>query len=76
MKQWTSSSEINPITHSWMRNKSIKGMSLLHLAARLGYTRLVNKFLAWQSENSNMVLDMEINALSQDNEGFTPLVNV
>lgn len=51
-------------------------MSLLHLAARLGYTRLVNKFLSWQSENPNIVLNMEIDALSQDNEGFTPLVCV
>lgn len=74
-KQWRSSSAINSIsTLSWPRNKSIKGMSLLHLAARLGYTRLVNKFLSWQSENPNSVLDMEMNALSQDNEGFTPLV--
>lgn len=76
MKQWRSSSVINPITLSWRKNESIKGMSLLHLAARLGYTRLVNTFMTWQSENPNIILDMEINALSQDNEGFTPLVCV
>lgn len=76
MKQWRLSSTINPIDSSWTRSESINGMSLLHLAARLGYTRLVDKFLSWQSENPNIVLDMEINALSQDNEGFTPLVCV
>lgn len=51
-------------------------MSLLHLAARLGYTRLVNTLLSWQSENPNVILDIEIDALSQDNDGFTPLVCV
>lgn len=76
MKQWRSPSPIDPITLSWTANENIKGMSLLHLAARLGYTRLVDKFLSWQSENPNIVLDVEMDALSQDNEGFTPLVCV
>lgn len=76
MKQWRSTSGINSVALSWPKNESIKGMSLLHLAARLGYTRLVKTFLTWQSENPNIVLDMEIDALSQDNEGYTPLVCV
>lgn len=50
-------------------------MSLLHLAAFLGYTRLVSALLTWRSENPNVILDTEIDALSQDNDGFTPLVN-
>lgn len=49
-------------------------MSLLHLAASLGYSRLVSTLLLWRSEYTNTVLDTEIDALSQDNEGFTPLV--
>lgn len=74
MKKWRSPSEISPTIFSWTISKSVKGMSLLHLAACLGYTRLVSTLLLWRSENPNMVLETEIDALSQDNEGFTPLV--
>lgn len=56
--------------------KGIKGMSLLHLAAFLGYSRLVSTLLVWRSENPNAVLDTEIDALSQDIDGFTPLVRL
>lgn len=48
-------------------------MNVLHLAARLGYTRVVNTLLQWQSENPNILLDIEVDALSQDCEGLTPL---
>lgn len=51
-----------------------KGMTLLHLASALGYSRLVCIMLTWRSENPNVILDTEIDALSQDCQGFTPLV--
>ncbi|XP_055315891.1 calmodulin-binding transcription activator 1 isoform X2 [Sitodiplosis mosellana] len=69
-KQWRSSTE----AIFWTKSDSVKGMSLLHLAASLGYSRLVSTLLLWRSENTNAVLDTEIDALSQDNEGFTPLM--
>lgn len=75
-KPWRSLSEINHTILSWTTSDSIKGMSLLHLAASLGYTRLVGALLSWRSENSNAVLDTEVDALGQDNDGYTPLVCV
>ncbi|CAB3378064.1 Hypothetical predicted protein [Cloeon dipterum] len=50
------------------------GMNLLHLAASLGFSRLVCAMLHWRAENSSPVLESEVDALSQDNEGFTPLM--
>lgn len=49
-------------------------MTLLHLAAALGYSRLICILLSWRSENPNVILDMEIDALGQDDDGNTPLV--
>lgn len=49
-------------------------MTLLHLAAALGYSRLVCSLLHWRTENSSLVLDTEIDALSRDDNGYTPLV--
>lgn len=74
-KQWRSSSEFSPTLCSWINYDKMKGMSLLHLAAILGYTRLVTALLSWRSENPNIILDTEIDALNQDNEGYTPLVS-
>jgi calmodulin-binding transcription activator len=51
-----------------------KGMTLLHLAAALGYARLVNAMLKWRTENSSLILEAEIDALSQDVDGYTPLM--
>lgn len=74
-KQWHSSFENDASIFPWAKSDNVKGMSLLHLAATLGYSRLVSTLLLWRSENPNVFLDTEINALSQDNEGFTPLVS-
>lgn len=74
-KQWRSSCELSPALFSWTKYDKMKGMSLLHLAAILGYTRLVTALLSWRSENPNIILDTEIDALNQDNEGYTPLVS-
>ncbi|XP_062553575.1 uncharacterized protein LOC134218497 isoform X5 [Armigeres subalbatus] len=51
-----------------------RGMTLLHLASALGYPKLVRTMLTWKTENSNVILEAEIDALSQDQEGFTPLM--
>lgn len=52
-----------------------KGMTLLHLASALGYSKLVLSMLTWRSENPNVILETEIDAMSQDVKGFTPLVS-
>lgn len=49
-------------------------MTLLHFASALGFSKLVCAMLTWRSENSSVVLESEIDALSQDIEGFTPLM--
>lgn len=65
----------SPAASSWTSSHSYKGMTLLHLAAALGYSRLVCTMFTWRSENPSVILETEIDALSQDSEGFTPLVS-
>lgn len=60
--------------HSGTWTSGHRGMTLLHLAASLGYARLVCAMLHWRAENSSFLLETEVDALSQDDEGFTPLV--
>ena len=48
--------------------------SLLHLAASLGLTRLTCSLLHWVAEKPGRRLCREVDPLSQDTEGFTPLV--
>ncbi|XP_055609247.1 uncharacterized protein LOC129756408 isoform X2 [Uranotaenia lowii] len=57
---------------SWLGKH--RGMTLLHLASALGYAKLVRTMLTWKTENSNVILEAEIDALSQDQDGFTPLM--
>ncbi|XP_018318832.1 calmodulin-binding transcription activator 1 isoform X2 [Agrilus planipennis] len=57
---------------SWFA--SHRGMTLLHLAASLGYSRLVCALLHWRAENSSLLLETEVDALSQDEDGNTPLM--
>lgn len=54
---------------------SHRGMTLLHLASSLGYSRLVCAMLHWRAENSSLLLETEVDALSQDEDGYTPLVS-
>ncbi|EDW02382.1 GH19921 [Drosophila grimshawi] len=51
----------------------LRGMTLLHLAAALGYAKLVGAMLNWRAENPHIILETELDALSQDVHGFTPL---
>lgn len=69
-RQWRYGDDITTI-HQLV---GLRGMTLLHLAASLGYSKLVATMLHWRTENSSLFLDMEVDALSQDEEGFTPLV--
>ena len=65
--------------HYQLRRKllrSCKSMTLLHFAAALGYSKLVGVLLDWKSDNSLPILKREINAFSQDDDGFTPLVSM
>lgn len=73
-KQWRPPTDSHTTLATWTKNDSLKGMSLLHLAAFLGYSRLVSALLSWRTENPNVILDMEIDALSEDTNGNTPLV--
>ncbi|XP_068082138.1 calmodulin-binding transcription activator 2 [Anabrus simplex] len=68
-RAWRSTEDI-----SSSLSASYHGMTLLHLAASLGYTRLVCAMLHWRSENSSLLLETEVDALSQDEDGFTPLM--
>ncbi|KAB7505930.1 Calmodulin-binding transcription activator 1 [Armadillidium nasatum] len=50
-----------------------KGQTILHLAARLGYTRLIVCLLRWREENASLALELEVDALRKDGKGRTPL---
>nr|CAD7201845.1 unnamed protein product [Timema douglasi] len=67
---WRSGDEVSGST--WF--SSLRGMTLLHLAASLGFSRLVCAMLHWRAENSSLLLETEVDALSQDDHGFTPLM--
>lgn len=54
--------------------KKLNGMSVLHLAAFLGYTNLVGLLLKWSLDNHNSLLKAEIDAKSQNKDGNTPLM--
>ncbi|XP_052839155.1 uncharacterized protein LOC128254268 isoform X5 [Drosophila gunungcola] len=68
------------IKHAWSMPSTcaswtvgLRGMTLLHLAAALGYAKLVGAMLNWRAENPHIILETELDALSQDVYGFTPL---
>lgn len=67
-KQWRS------MTPGTWTVRGHRGMTLLHLAAALGYTKLVCVLLAWRAESPNAVLETEVDALSEDQLGWTPLM--
>ncbi|XP_064641860.1 calmodulin-binding transcription activator 2-like isoform X4 [Lineus longissimus] len=53
---------------------SYKGMTLLHLAAALGYSRLIKTLIQWRTEKSCMILEYEVDALSLDDCSCTPFL--
>lgn len=50
------------------------GMTLLHLAASLGYSRLVCSLIHWRTQCPSSILELEVDGLNQDNDGYTPLM--
>ena len=50
--------------------------TLLHLSSSLGLTRLTCSLLHWVAEKPGTRLSREVDALSVDSEGFTPLVSL
>ncbi|CAH1732247.1 unnamed protein product [Aphis gossypii] len=48
--------------------------TILHMAAFLGYSKLVCILLQWKLENVSLFLEMEVNVSKQDREGYTPLM--
>ncbi|CAN7986340.1 unnamed protein product, partial [Ixodes hexagonus] len=48
-------------------------LSLLHLAAALGFSRLARTLLLWRQENPSLTLDAEVNPLGRDARDCTPL---
>ncbi|XP_073971429.1 calmodulin-binding transcription activator 2-like isoform X3 [Rhodnius prolixus] len=60
------------ITVEWCH--SYKGMTLLHLAASLGYSRLACSLIQWRTESPSSILELEVDGLNQDADGFTPLM--
>ncbi|CAG0920023.1 unnamed protein product [Notodromas monacha] len=50
------------------------GSSVLHLAACLGYTRLACTLLHWRAERPNKFLNAEVDEMSCDFSGSTPLM--
>ncbi|XP_076358099.1 calmodulin-binding transcription activator 2-like isoform X3 [Tachypleus tridentatus] len=67
---------------SWIRGNdtntleatSRSDLTLLHLAAALGYSRLVCTLLHWRTENPSLILESEVDALSRDKNKCTPLL--
>lgn len=49
-------------------------LTLLHLAAALGFSRLVCTLLHWRAENPSLILESEVDAMSKDKHGRTPLM--
>ncbi|VVC38691.1 Hypothetical protein CINCED_3A001663 [Cinara cedri] len=69
MKQfsWKSESECN-VKHLETET------TILHMAAFLGYSKLVCILLQWKLENVSLFLETEVNVSKQDREGYTPLM--
>lgn len=66
---WTRHDDVSPILTT-----TCSDLTLLHLAAALGFSRLVCTLLHWRTENSSLMLEREVDAMSQDKRGCTPLV--
>lgn len=53
-----------------------RGMTLLHIAAALGYARLVFTLIRWKRENPSKILESEVDPLAPDDLGLIPLVSL
>lgn len=68
------SKPFNVSKNVFLPSKKLNGMSVLHLAAFLGYTNLVSCLLKLSAENHNSLIRSEINAKSQNKDGNTPIM--
>ncbi|CAH1773474.1 unnamed protein product, partial [Owenia fusiformis] len=64
---------------TWQKNSTVhmtaeKGLTILHMASALGYTGLMHTLRKWRTENSNLVLEYEMDTLGLDNNSCTPLM--
>lgn len=74
---------VEMMSQEWMMGADIpfaclpndRGMTLLHLAAALGYTRLLLTLIQWKRENPSNILDSEVDPWKSDDFGLIPLVN-
>ena len=73
-RSWREDDKDNLKIPEFMTQK-YRGMTILHLAASLGYSRLTSSLLHWSADHPVLTLQTEIDALAQDSEGFTPLVS-
>lgn len=54
--------------------KKVNGMSILHLAAYLGYSKLTEVLIKWRLETKSRVVRDEIDPFLQNEDGNTPLM--
>ncbi|KAM6453266.1 calmodulin-binding transcription activator 2 isoform 2-T2 [Liasis olivaceus] len=69
------------LSRSWPRSEtlvhhvSFRGMTLLHLAAAQGYTRLIETLIKWRNLSAqNLDLEQEVDPLNVDHFSCTPLM--
>lgn len=70
-RMWLDSDSVET-TVEWC--DTYNGMTLLHLSASLGYSRLVCSLIQWRTQCPSPILELEVDGLNQDSEGFTPLM--
>lgn len=49
---------------------------MLHLAAGLGYDKLIQALIRFKTDNPSLILDYEVDPLSIDDRTCNPLVNI
>ena len=72
--QWLPCDECSLTTQSLRSGLSNKDMSLIHLTAALNYYKLIQCLLKWRKESPSLILELEIDAFSCDDNECTPLM--
>jgi hypothetical protein len=81
-QEWSRSTSSSSSNNNLQQIKSTsllpsdRGLTLLHLAAALGYTRLLLTLIQWKRENPAPVLLGEVDAWKCDEFGLIPLVSI
>ncbi|XP_064459718.1 calmodulin-binding transcription activator 2-like isoform X3 [Ornithodoros turicata] len=65
---WVARGDASPV-----KAVSHPDLTLLHLAAALGFARLACALLRWRHDNSSLTLEAEVDALRRDRNDCTPL---